>query len=70
MTTAQAARIQSGVLTSTSPAPSSITRRKALDELGQRQGLMNGWSHPGNGSDEKKTPENSHIGSMTRFIAR
>ena len=29
---------------------------------------MNGWTAAGNRSDEKKTPEKSHIGSMTRFI--
>ena len=30
---------------------------------------MNGWAESGNRSDEKKTPEKSHIGSMTRFIS-
>ena len=30
---------------------------------------MNGWMPAGNRSDEKKTPERSHIGSMTRFIS-
>ena len=30
---------------------------------------MNGWAASGNRSDEKKTPEKSHIGSMTRFIS-
>ena len=29
---------------------------------------MNGWTASGNRSAEKKTPEKSHIGSMTRFI--
>ena len=30
---------------------------------------MKGWAASGNRSDEKKTPEKSHIGSMTRFIS-
>ena len=30
---------------------------------------MNGWAASGNRSEEKKTPEKSHIGSMTRFIS-
>ena len=30
---------------------------------------MKGWAAAGNRSDEKKTPEKSHIGSMTRFMS-
>ena len=30
--------------------------------------FMSGWTASGNRSDEKKMPDSSHIGSITRFI--
>ncbi len=69
MTTAQAARISTDVPTSNRPAPSSNTRRKAPTSCVSGRAWMNGWAAAGNRSDEKKTPEKSHIGSMTRFMS-
>ena len=46
-----------------------MTRRSAPANWVSGRAWMNGWAESGNRSDEKKTPEKSHCGSMTRFIS-
>ncbi len=46
-----------------------MTWRSAPTSWVSGRAWMNGWAASGNRSDEKKTPENSHIGSMTRFMS-
>ena len=56
-------------MTSTSPAPSSMTAPQRTDQLSERQGPDQGLDAAGKRSEEKKTPDNSHMGSMTRFMS-
>src|SRR5262249_3225536 len=67
-TGAQSARIPSSPPIAASERPSSMTARRALLSAVRGSAWMNGCAAFGKRSAEKKTPEKSHIGTMTRFI--
>src|SRR5262249_57239324 len=49
-------------------APSFITARNASFRAVSGSALIAGWRKSGNLAYEKKVPDSSHIGSITRFI--
>ena len=68
LTRHQAIRILIGIQFDESAAPSFITERRVELSAVSGRALMNGCSSCGKRSDEKNVPDNSHIGSMTKFI--
>ena len=53
----------------TGPPPRAAPGAGRLTSCVSGRAWIKGWAAAGNRSDEKKTPEKSHIGSMTRFMS-
>src|SRR5215213_2533633 len=69
LTTHQAIRMAMGIPLDESVAPSFINDRSVELSAVSGSALMKGCNTSGNRSDEKNVPDNSHIGSMMKFIS-
>src|SRR5262245_16482265 len=68
LTRPQLARTATATQTDFIGAPSFITARRASFRAVSGSALIAGCKKSGNLAYEKKVPDSSHIGSMTRFI--
>src|SRR4051812_39979393 len=64
-----AARIAISGATEPHPSPRSIVARSASFVAVNGSALMNGWKAAGKFSDEKNTPDNTHIGTIDAFMS-
>src|SRR5262249_52852895 len=66
--TPQTTRTRAGTSRAVTPAPSmEIARRPSIREVSGKA-RISGWDQPGKWLAEKKTPESTVIGRVTRFI--
>src|SRR5262249_62032625 len=68
LTSPQPASTATATQTDPRGAPSFITARNASFRAVSGSALIAGWRKSGNLAYEKKVPDSSHIGSITRFI--